>query len=264
MVQTKSQAAPGLAPERDAVTGELVLVGGVLQWAHATSRWVGSGRVIVDHKGNVVRQYEPFFSSLSDYEDEVEVVQWGVAAQFTHDPIGRNTRVDLPDGNARAWSYSPWEVSAFDEEDLLTGGTHENTPTTTHLDALGRAYKLERMPDGATTLTTRLTLDLQGNLREVEDARANTVQVQRFDVLGRPCFTGAADEGYDGVSGDGERRTLVGADSQALRVWRSGSVRLKVDSWGRGRSWGYLPWFRAEGRRGRQASLASSIKEARM
>jgi len=226
IVQTKVQAAPGDAPQRDG-SGNLVYVGDVLQWAAADPRWVGTGRVIVDNKGNVVKQYEPFFSSTSDYDDEQELFNaegWGVSAVMAYDPVGRNIETTLPDGNVQSWRYSPWRVEAFDEEDNRSGGDHENTPSVTHLDAQGRVYKswafldktayLAEYPDHpehddtlsedpehsdheANLLKTVLVLDIQGNPREVqasEDVASvalTPLQGQRPDVLGRARSPGS-------------------------------------------------------------------------
>ncbi|TVQ87757.1 MAG: toxin, partial [Deltaproteobacteria bacterium] len=51
VVMTKVQAKPGLAPERDE-HGELVFVDEVLQLTEADPRWIGTGRTVVDNKGN--------------------------------------------------------------------------------------------------------------------------------------------------------------------------------------------------------------------
>lgn len=40
-------------------------------------RWMGTGRTVFDNKENVVKQYEPFFSSTPAYEDEDDLVDWG-------------------------------------------------------------------------------------------------------------------------------------------------------------------------------------------
>ncbi len=164
VVQTKVQAAPGDAP---------TVSGGVVTWAHSDPRFVGTGRTVLDNKGNIIRQYEPFFSTTSAYEDEDELVEWGVSAVFTYDPVGRNTEVVLPDGNVRSWSYGPWQVSASDEEDNLSGGDHEGTPTVTDLDVLGRVYQQTVSPDGTTDHTTALELDVVGNVLTVTDPRGN-------------------------------------------------------------------------------------------
>jgi len=136
----------------------------------------------------------------------------------------------LPDDNVRTWSYGPWRVQAHDEEDNLSGGDHENTPTTSDLDSLGRIYQSTVTPDGTTDHVTKLVLDVQGNVEQVIDPRENTIQVQRFDLLGRPLFSGAADEGYDAAAsppnGKGETRMWPAVDGQMVKTWRSGNLVL--------------------------------------
>ncbi|MEQ1503643.1 MAG: toxin TcdB middle/N-terminal domain-containing protein [Myxococcota bacterium] len=232
VVKTKVQAAAGDAPARDPVTGELVFVGGVLQFAPANPRYVGTGRTVVNNKGLVVKQYEPFFSRTAEYEEEDDVV-WGITPVFDYDPVGRNTKVTLPDGHVQRWEYDPWQVSAFDEDDNDPSSPHYDTPAHTHLDAQGRVYKLMETPDGTTNHVTRLTLDVQGNVLAVKDPRGNIqvpsydIQVQRYDMVGRPGFSGAADEGYDGTSGKGETRAFSDVAGTPIRLWRSGNLTFR-------------------------------------
>ncbi|MEQ1507643.1 MAG: hypothetical protein ABMB14_35760, partial [Myxococcota bacterium] len=207
VVQTKGQAAPD-------DTG--------------APRFVGTGRTVLNNKGLPVQQFEPFFSLTSGYEDDDAVVATGVTSILAYDPVGRNTEVTLPDGHVRRWTYTPWQVSAYDEHDTDSTSPFYDTPATTDLDGRGRVYRSTETPDSVTEHVTHLTLDVQGNVRQVTDARGNATQVQTFDLLGRPLFTGAADEGYDGVSGQGETRILVDVAGQPLRVWRSGNLSLRT------------------------------------
>ena len=62
------------------------------------TRWVGSGRVVYDNKGNPVKAYEPFFDSSPVYDDETDLVEWGVTSITRYDPLGRLIRVDNPNG----------------------------------------------------------------------------------------------------------------------------------------------------------------------
>ena len=218
IIQTKVQAAPGDAP---------TVSGGVVTWGAADPRFIGTGRVILDNKGNVIKQYEPFFSTTSAYEDEAELVEWGVCAVHNYDPLGRNIQVTLPDGHTQTWTYGPWSVEAHDEEDNRSGGDHEGTPTTTHLDTLGRVYKLVERPDASTTHTTRIELDILGNALDVIDPRGNRLQARIYDLLGHALFTGAADEGYTPSSSRGETRILPDASGTPLRSWRSGGLSLR-------------------------------------
>jgi flagellar basal body rod protein FlgG len=71
----KVQAEPGLGPRRDA-NGQIVYTPeGQLELVDTNPRWVGTGRTVLNNKGNPIKQYEPFFSATSAYEDEEDLVQ---------------------------------------------------------------------------------------------------------------------------------------------------------------------------------------------
>ncbi|MEX1363867.1 MAG: SpvB/TcaC N-terminal domain-containing protein, partial [Nannocystaceae bacterium] len=186
VVLEKASAAPGLAPQRDA-EGELVLDGsGQPVLAAADSRWVGSGRVVLDNKGNPVRQYEPYFSSTETYEAEAELREQGVTPTLHYDPLGRLVRTQWPDGTQSRVEFTPWVERRFDRNDAVVGtlwhvermalpvgdpqrraaelaAAHEGTPSVTHLDALGRPFlhvEHDRDELGADVFAqTRLLLD---------------------------------------------------------------------------------------------------------
>ncbi|MEQ1506736.1 MAG: toxin TcdB middle/N-terminal domain-containing protein, partial [Myxococcota bacterium] len=184
-----------------------------------TPRFVGTGRTVLNNKGLPVKQYEPFFSPTSAYEDEDAVVAAGVTPILAYDPVGRNTEVTLPDGHVRRWTYTSWQVSAYDEHDTDPTSQFYDTPGTTHLDAQGRAYRSTETPDGVIEHVTHLTLDVQGNVLQVTDARGNTTQVQTFDLVGRPLFTVAADAA--------ETRVLLDVAGQSIRSWCSGDRTVR-------------------------------------
>ncbi|MDP2311520.1 MAG: SpvB/TcaC N-terminal domain-containing protein [Pseudomonadota bacterium] len=253
VVQEKGNAAPGEAPERD-LDGNLVFIGDELQWADVNPRWIGTGRTVVDNKGNVIRQYEPFFSATHEYEYEDAVVEWGVSPTFRYDPLGRNIRVDMPNGTLRRIVLDPWRQESWDENDTVLESTwyderialastepeyraatlaaaHADTPTVTLVDAMGRPvrtreYLTEVAYSGNADPTTdddafetRVVLYVQGTPREVIDARQVTVQEQQFDLLGRPMLT----ESPDG----GDVWTLLDLAGQPVRVWKSGDLMLR-------------------------------------
>jgi YD repeat-containing protein len=201
---TKVQAAPGLAPERD-VNGELVLDGGqpVLVDTSPAVRWIGTGRTVFDNKGNPVKQYEPYFSSIPDYEDETELVEQGVTPVLHYDPLGRLVRTELPNGTESRVEFDAWTQVSYDTNDLVEGSAwytsrisyngadegllaekraaqlayeHRDTPTTTHLDSQGRPFRVEQHNgfDGGSPVfhVTKSVLDVQGNVQAVYDARA--------------------------------------------------------------------------------------------
>jgi hypothetical protein len=130
-------------------------------------RWVGTGRTVFDNKGNPVKQYEPYFSSIPGFEDEAELVEQGVTPVMHYDPVGRLVRVDLPNGTFTTTALSAWSVESRDPNDNVATSTwrserigyagadptliaerraaeltdtHADTPTTVHLDSQGRAF----------------------------------------------------------------------------------------------------------------------------
>jgi hypothetical protein len=77
-------------------------------------RWVGTGRTVFNNKGNPVKQYEPFFSATSDFEDEDSIVATGVTPVVHYDPLDRVIRTELPDGSESRVEFDPWRQVSFD------------------------------------------------------------------------------------------------------------------------------------------------------
>ena len=181
----KVQAEPGPVP---GVTGTV------------SPRWVGTGRTVFNNKGNPVKQYEPFFSATSDFEDEASIVATGVTPIIHYDPLDRVIRTELPDGSETRVVFDVWQQRSFDQNDAVVGtrwltehqaGTpeerraaalaleHADTPTITHQDTLGRAFlvQTDNGPDPANPggphrlYDTRTKLGVEGNALALIDAR---------------------------------------------------------------------------------------------
>ena len=246
VVLHKAQAEPGLAPKRDN-NGALVFDGGELVYEDTGTelRWVGSGRVILDNKGNPIKTYEPFFDSSPAYCDEEELVEFGVTPLLHYDPLGRLLRTDLPEGTYSTVTFTPWQQTTRDPSDNvldsdwydarinLTPGTayndaeiyaaeqaalHADTPTTTLLDHLGRPFAViaHNGLDGDENpilFETRTVLDIEGNAREVIDARSNTAEENTFAAGGLKLATDSEDAGT--------RWALPDALGRPLRAWDS-------------------------------------------
>ncbi len=198
-------------------------------------RWVGSGRVVLNNKGLPVKQYEPFFADSSAFEAEEGFE--GVTPVITYDPVGRPTRVDLPNGTLRKVALSPWGSVTWDENDcsdeatdadaalIARASAHVGTPTVVKMDVQGRAYRTREFlaavteseyESGGDGLETSLTLDIAGNPRVVTDARGNPIQEQTFDLLGRPIRTSSND--------GGDVTALLDAAGQPRFSWKSGGI----------------------------------------
>ena len=217
-------------------------------------RWVGTGRVVLDNKGNAVKQYEPYFADTPAFEPEAEFREQGVSPVFRYDPAGRLVQTDLPNGTFSRTEITPWLLRAHDVNDTVAGSAwhaariggalgppeqraaeltaaHADTPTVTHLDHLGREFLVDRHagfdasePPVATILRTRQTLDLAGNVLAVVDARDNLAETRAYGLLGQVLVTDSPDAGW--------RRSLAAADGAPLRDWnaRGFTSRLRYDA----------------------------------
>ncbi|AUX35470.1 MULTISPECIES: SpvB/TcaC N-terminal domain-containing protein [Sorangium] len=233
-VLRKVNAEPGLAPERDG-TGALVHdAQGDLVFSHATSRWVGTGRTVLDNKGNPVKQYDPFFSATEEYEDETELVEWGVTPILRYDPLGRLIRTDLPNGTFSRVVFDAWKQTSHDPNDTVLesawyaarqalaagdperraanlAAAHAGTPAVSHLDALGRVFRAVADNGTEGQYVTQSTLDIEGQPLLITDARGNMAMQHRFGLGGQLLYQSSND--------GGERRMLAGATGQRLWAW---------------------------------------------
>jgi len=235
---TKAQAEPGQAPERDA-DGNLVRdAQGNLVFAATGSRWVGTGRVVYDNKGHPVKSYEPFFDSSPVYDDESDLVEWGVTAITRYDPVGRAIRVDNPNGTYRTVEFDPWHTVSSDENDTVLGSAwyvarttgplstdpneadaagkaaaHANTPATSDLDTLGRTFLTVADNGAAGQYVTTLTLNIEGCVVATTDPLGREVLTQDYDLAGAEIHHVSVDAG--------ERWLITDAGSQLLQAWDS-------------------------------------------
>jgi RHS repeat-associated protein len=183
-IQQKTQAEVGAWPLRGAdgkivvdVNGEPLTDEGV---DPPLPRWVGSGWIVFNNKGNPVRQYEPFFTERHQYEFDVRI---GVSSVLFYDPFERVVATLNPDHTWEKVSFDPWRQKTWDASDTVLiadpksdadagrfferlpdaeylpswydqrqaagepaqtaaskAAVHANTPTIAHMDALGRTF----------------------------------------------------------------------------------------------------------------------------
>jgi RHS repeat-associated protein len=215
-------------------------------------RWVGTGRTVFNNKGNPVKQYEPFFSATSDFEDEDAIVATGVTPIIHYDPLDRVIRTDLPDGTLSKVEFDTWKQETWDQNDTVLesqwyidrgspsasgpepsapearaawlAAQHAGTPTVAHLDTLGRPFLSDahnRTNGVDDHYFTRTKLDIEGNTLAIFDARqikanaANPLPTieQTFDVLQRRLKVVSADAGT--------RLTVADVAGKPLRSWDS-------------------------------------------
>ncbi len=207
-----SQAEAGPVPARD-VNGDIVISAeGQPQMTlnDVSPRWICSGLIVLNNKGNPVKQYEPYFTDLHGFEYPVAV---GVTPVMYYDAADRPIRTEMPDGSYSRVEFSPWHVISFDQNDTVLepgnkwfarhsapsasteqkraaslAAEHENTPGTVFLDSLGRdviSVEHNRIKDAAGDLqdekyVTFTMLDTEGKPLWIQDARGNLVMQYIF------------------------------------------------------------------------------------
>jgi len=242
VVMKKMQAEPGFARSVDIHGDGSYTISDVDTTPNL--RWIGSGRTIVNNKGNRVLQYEPYFSATHDYETARELVESGVTLKLRYDPLDRLIRTDFPDGSSSRAEIGAWIRTSFDQNDTVIGSdwytariggglgadeksaaqkaaAHDGTPAVEHFDTLGRAVALvaHNRTGGIDQLdVTRIDLDLPGNRLRVRDPRGNDVVRTEYDLASRACHSISMDAG--------ERHMLTDALGDALYRWDQKGNRL--------------------------------------
>lgn len=176
-------------------------------------RWVGNGRIILNNKANPVKQYEPYFSTSSAYDDEKEMVQLGVTKVLHYDPVGRIIRTVFPNKTFSQVEIGPWKHIIFDANDTAKNSSwyadlgspdpssaeplepqvraawlaakHDNTPEIVHLDAMGRKF-LTISNTGAELIETKAQFDILGNEVFLIDGPGRICASYIYDMLGQP------------------------------------------------------------------------------
>jgi RHS repeat-associated protein len=234
-VMKKVQAEPGLALQV-IVNDDLTITVNKTDTSASNPkqlRWIGNGRTVKNNKGNLVKQYEPYFSVTHQYEDFKELVETGVTPVIYYDAPGRAVKTEMPDGTFSKTELGPWKQSVYDANDtilksdwytnrtnrlidaeLIADGKHPlrekqaadqatrhaNTPQVMHLDTQGRTvlsieHNKNILTDADEFYNTVLLVDTEGNLRSVTDARGNVVMQYKYDILGNKVYQNSPDSG---------------------------------------------------------------------
>ncbi|MFC9660068.1 SpvB/TcaC N-terminal domain-containing protein [Nocardia sp. NPDC127606] len=220
-----------------------------LMKTQAPGGWLATGRTIVNNKGNPVKQYEPYFSPSSEYDDFEALATVGVTPLIAYDPLGRVTRVDLPDGTFTTVETSPWRTDTADANDTVLdshwyiergspdpadpepadperraawlAARHANTPEVVHADALGRPVFAVADYGGGTSATVRSIIDLTGRRSSVIDQLGRQVGTGFTSMLGVPVFGDSAERG--------SRWTFTDIRGGLVRSWDSSGREFRAD-----------------------------------
>ena len=217
LLQERTRVEPGDAVRHGPDGNVLVDAEGVPLTAHSEERWLVSGRVELDAREHPVRESEPYFSPGAAFEDDEPLARFGATRRLSHDALGRNLRVDEPDGTSSLAEYLPWEVRRHDRNDTVADSrwrlerdglpatdparealegalAHAGTPVVAHLDSLGREVRtVEPTGDGDQVVTA--TLDGRGAMIEATDPRGRLALSFRRDLRGLVLATNSIDAG---------------------------------------------------------------------
>ncbi|MBL6448472.1 hypothetical protein JMN32_19320 [Fulvivirga sp. 29W222] len=175
-IERKINAEPGPALQFDKF-GTLKKEKGRFIVEQSNDRWLVSGRVVYNNKGEIAEEYIPYFSNIYQYETQEQVTASGAVPPpwITHyDAIGRVVRKDTPKGFFNKTIYSPWQTAYYDENDTVTDAVFYKTfmasypgnPTVEQedeKDALDKAALCYNTP-------LRQILDSTGSIiREIKD-----------------------------------------------------------------------------------------------
>ena len=82
-------------------------------------RWVGNGRTLINNKGKPVKQYGPYFSATSEFEDAKQLVERGPTVIIYYDAAGRVIKTEFPDGTFSKVEFDAWKQITFDAVDTV-------------------------------------------------------------------------------------------------------------------------------------------------
>jgi len=184
----KTTAEDGLAWQLNPETG-------IKEEINCGTRFVASGRIVYNNKGDIVKQYEPWFSTNGGYESEDELMEYGVTPIMHYDPAGRLVQTDFPDGTTTKVEFNAWQQKNYDQNDCDSNSSHYNTPQTVLISPLGVAFKTIDDNGSFGTVQTTQKLDILGQVIEIEDALERTMTQNVYDMSGQLIMTNNIDSG---------------------------------------------------------------------
>lgn len=243
IIQSKQQVESGPAIQRN-VDGTINAdAGGEPILSHSNERWLVSGHVVYNNKLQVVRQFEPFFSTIFGFENDALLEIYGVSVQNYYDAVGRIYRTDFPNSTFTKVIFNPWEVASYDQNDTVDGtlyktfrevlpGTspermalnkslaHKQTPTIVKYDPLGREIvTIEQNNDGSERKIEN-RYDINGNITEIIEARNLKAFVYKHDMLGRQLYEKSMDAG--------EKWAFHNNLDQTIHLWDSRNIHQRT------------------------------------
>jgi RHS repeat-associated protein len=152
------------------------------------NNWVVSEAVRFNAKGEVQKNWLPYFSTGLDYEIPNPAFSH---TTFAYDAKGRSIKETNPDATLKSTAYLPLQTTVYDEEDNGTG-PHADTPHSFFYDGLERLVKV-REKNNDQIYTTTYAYDGQNNLTKIIDNEGN-IKTMQYDGLGRKTYMNDPDK----------------------------------------------------------------------
>jgi len=188
------------------------------------TEWIVNGLSIYNDQGAEVRAYDPFIADSG-------TCSWDVPADtpFTerkYDGLAREIEVTMPDAAERGgtpsttrMAYLPLATLTYDERDTDSDEPSFDSPTTVHIDGLGRATSSVRIEADGTENRVDFGYDGLGNLVRIADNVGN-VRRQRYDLGGRVKEVNDPDRGTLTIEHDA-------AGNPIREAWANGNVIVR-------------------------------------
>ena len=243
IIQSKQNVESGLAIHRKSDGSVETDGAGEPTQSIENDRWLVTGHVVYNNKLQAVRQFEPFFSTTHEFENDEVLETFGVSAQNYYDAVGRTYRTDLPNSTFTEIKFTPWEIQVYDQNDTVNRSlyktfreilpvaapermaldrslAHIETPSLIWLDPLGREIvTIEKNNDG-TERKVETILDINGNIAEIIDARNLKAFEYKRDMLGRQLYEKSIDSG--------EKWSFHNNLDQTTHIWDSRDIHQRT------------------------------------
>jgi RHS repeat-associated protein len=185
------------------------------------NRWLTSGRVRFNNKGNAVEQYEPYFIDTPNFLSNDQLDTFGVSATLYYDPLDRVTQTLTPKGFWLSPQWDAWQQVISDANDniltapyylannpkdpkcdspyydpnlsdaekqaLVNAAVFANTPSRKVMNNLGQVILEEEINvsndnSKPVILQTQHTYDIQGRLLTSADPRLRACNLTNYTL----------------------------------------------------------------------------------
>jgi RHS repeat-associated protein len=132
------------------------------------NQWLTTGKKQYNNKGEVIKEYEPYFAADAGYVVAEEV---GVSSTLFYDPIGRLIKTLTSKGFLLLQKYSPWEIENWDANDSILDSPYYKV-NIVKIDKASPFYDPQLSPAG------------KENLEYVATNFSNTQEASLLDNMG--------------------------------------------------------------------------------